>query len=164
MARSNAAMSWWPTEVLLRSSTWRCCWHVDYTPFSGVIRNSSSTSRPGVNMSLLLKKRAPKGMTRSRWLYALGTFDQVVEYFKPQMRPEWMSDRDYPRLPESIRVREVRYRISGPGFRTREVTLVTTLMDAEAYPAQELARAYGLRWQVEINWVSCRSARPTLPN
>ena len=37
------------------------------------------------------------------------------------------------------------------GFRTRDVTLVTTLVDAEAYPAQELARAYGIRWQVEIN-------------
>jgi Transposase DDE domain len=97
------------------------------------------------------QKRAPRGMPRSRWLYALATFDQVVEYFKPQTRPEWMSAREYARLPESIRVREVRYRLSAPGFRTREVTLVTTLLDAEAYPAQELARAYGLRWQIEIN-------------
>ena len=98
-----------------------------------------------------VKSEPPKGMPRSRWLYALGTFDQVVEYFKPQTRPEWMSAREYARLPESIRVREVRYRLSAPGFRTREVTLVTTLLDAEAYPAQELARAYGLRWQIEIN-------------
>jgi hypothetical protein len=97
------------------------------------------------------QKRAPKGMPRSRWLYANATLDQVVEYFKPQTRPEWMSAREYARLPESIRVREVRYRLSAPGFRTREVTLVTTLLDAKAYPAQELARAYGIRWRVEIN-------------
>jgi len=97
------------------------------------------------------QKRAPKGMPRSRWLYALGTLDQVVEYLKPQTRPDWMTNRQYARLPQSIRVREVRYRISAPGFRTREVTLVTTLLDAEAYSAQELARAYGLRWQIEVD-------------
>ena len=43
------------------------------------------------------QKRAPRGMPRSRWLYANATFDQVVEYFKPQSRPEWMSAREYAR-------------------------------------------------------------------
>jgi Transposase DDE domain len=28
---------------------------------------------------------------------------------------------------------------------------VTTLLDAEVYPASELAKAYGLRWQIEVN-------------
>ena len=36
-----------------------------------------------------------------------------------------------------------------PGRRTRKVTLVTTLLDAEAYPADELAEVYGTRWRVE---------------
>jgi hypothetical protein len=97
------------------------------------------------------RKRAPKGMPRSRWLYALGTTDQVVEYFKPERRPDWMTAREYARLAESIRVREVRYQISAAGFRTREVTIVTTLLDAGVYSAEELAKAYGLRWQVEVN-------------
>ena len=75
--------------------------------------------------------------------------DQVVEYFKPVRRPKWMSEDEYKALPESIMVRELRYRIMAPGFRTREVTLVTTLLDAEAYPADELAELYGTRWRVE---------------
>jgi hypothetical protein len=104
---------------------------------------------PGRAHASPTEKRAPKGMPRSRWIYALGMLDQVVEYFKPVAKPEWMTDREYARLPDSIRVRELRYRISAPGFRTRVVTLVTTLLDAEIYPNQELARAYGLRWQVE---------------
>ena len=41
-----------------------------------------------------------------------------------------MSADEYWKLPESIMVRELRYRITAPGFRTREVTLVTTLLDA----------------------------------
>jgi hypothetical protein len=40
-----------------------------------------------------------------------------------------MSEEQYRALPESIVVRELRYRIMVPGFRTREVTLVTTLTD-----------------------------------
>ena len=45
-------------------------------------------------------------------------------------RPVWMSADEYRKLPESIMVRELRYRIDGAlGFRVREVTLVTTLLD-----------------------------------
>ena len=97
------------------------------------------------------QKRAPKGMPRSRWIHASGLMDQVVEYFKPARRPEWMSEEQYRALPESIVVRELRYRITVPGFRTREVTLVTTLTDAAWYPAEALAKLYLARWRVEEN-------------
>jgi hypothetical protein len=46
-------------------------------------------------------------------------------------------------------LREVRYHIGPPGFRTRQVTLVTTLLDAEVYPVSALAELYRRRWQVE---------------
>jgi Transposase DDE domain len=97
------------------------------------------------------QKRSPKGMPRSRWVQALGLRDQVVEYFKPVRRPEWMSETEYRALPESFLVRELRYRIEAPGFRTREVTLVTTLLDVVAYPAEALANLYATRWRVEEN-------------
>jgi Transposase DDE domain len=108
---------------------------VDFTPGRG-------HARPG-------QKRIPKGMPRSRWIRAHGARDQVVEYFKPKERPAWMSPAEYGALPGSIVVRELRYRIEVPGFRTREVTLVTTLIDAELYPADALASLYGTRWRVE---------------
>ena len=75
--------------------------------------------------------------------------DQVVEYFKPADRPDWMSAAEYEALPGSIVVRELRYRVEVPGFRTREVTLVTTLIDEGAYPADALADLYLTRWRVE---------------
>jgi hypothetical protein len=92
---------------------------------------------------------APKGMPRSRWIRAYGLTDQLVEYFKPARRPERMSAAEYQALPESIVVRELRYRIAVPGFRTREVTLVTTLTDVVAYPADAPAELYGTRWRAE---------------
>jgi hypothetical protein len=54
-------------------------------------------------------------------------------------------------LPKSIVVRELHYQLARPGCRTREVTLVTTLLDPVRYPAIELAELYGQRWQIETN-------------
>jgi hypothetical protein len=56
-----------------------------------------------------------------------------------------MGPEAYRALPEALRVLELRYKVAWPGFRTREVTLVTTLLDAAAYPAEALAERYGLR-------------------
>jgi Transposase DDE domain len=91
------------------------------------------------------------GQPRSRWMRHWGPQDQVVEWIKPDRRPDWMSQADYDALPASISVRELRYGITTPGFRTRQVILVTTLLDAATYPAEELAQLYRKRWQVETN-------------
>jgi|HubBroStandDraft_6_1064221.scaffolds.fasta_scaffold212105_2 hypothetical protein len=100
-----------------------------------------------------MARKGEKGKPHSRWLTRLGKHDQLVEYFKPKDsdRPTWMTAEEYARLPDSMVVREVRYTIHEPGRRTRGVTLVSTLLEAERYPADELARLYGQRWRVEIN-------------
>jgi len=88
---------------------------------------------------------------RSRWVESLGVDDQLVEWFKPAVRPKWISQEDFAALPDLIIVRELRYTIERPGFRTRQVTLVTTLTDPVAYPAAQLAALYGRRWQIETD-------------
>ena len=45
----------------------------------------------------------------------------------------------------------MRYDIGTPGFRTRQITLVTTLLDAELYRVADLAELYRQRWQVETS-------------
>lgn len=91
------------------------------------------------------------GLPRSRWIRWLGCHDQLVEYFKPVSRPRWLTVEAYAALPGSIVVRELRFAIAIPGMRTKEVTLVTTLLDPSRYPADELAQLYFDRWQVEVN-------------
>ena len=63
-----------------------------------------------------------------------------------------MTPEEYEALPGEITVRELRYRVEVPGYRVREITLATTLLDAAAYPAEALAELYFRRWQVEINF------------
>lgn len=93
-----------------------------------------------------------KGMPRSRYVRRLGHWDQLVEYTKPKTKPTWMDEAAYAALPETLLVREVRYLTPQRGHRTRVITLVTTLLDAEAYPAAELAELYLSRWQIEVNF------------
>lgn len=97
------------------------------------------------------KSKSKRGLPRSRWIKRLGRLDQVVEYFKPKTRPKWMSVEEYAALPASINVREVRFNIACRGCRTRVITLVTTLLDPDRYPARELASLYETRWRVETN-------------
>ncbi len=96
--------------------------------------------------------RGKKGMPRTRWIRALGFQDQLVEWFKPVKCPEWMSAEQYAPLPGSLKVRELRYRIECKGFRPEEITLVTTLIAAEMYSAEELASMYHRRWTIETSF------------
>ena len=110
---------------------------VDFTPGRPFVM-------PGVR-----RTPAVKGIPRSRWLKAVGVHDQLVTWFKPKTRPSWLARETLAALPEALVLREVRYRIGTQGFRTREITLVTTLLNAEAYPVSDLAELYRRRWQVE---------------
>src|SRR5690606_38221573 len=47
------------------------------------------------------KSDRKKGMPRSRWLKQLGATDQIVEWFKPSVKPDWMSADQYAALPTS---------------------------------------------------------------
>jgi hypothetical protein len=91
------------------------------------------------------------GKPRSRVVRSLGDDDQLVEYFKPANRPAWVDDAQWAALPESITVREARRTVKRKGFRAITVTIVTTLLDPAAYPADELVALRMTRWQVETN-------------
>jgi len=83
-----------------------------------------------------------KGMPTSRWIKRLGQYDQLVEYLKPKSRPKWLDEAAYAALPATLIVREVRYKITAHGHRTREVTLITTLLDPIACPTLALAEGW----------------------
>jgi hypothetical protein len=75
----------------------------------------------------------------------LGRRDHVVTWKKPP-RPKWLSQEDYDLVPDTLSVREVEVNVCQRGFRTRHLLLVTTLLGAELYKREELARAYRARW------------------
>jgi hypothetical protein len=53
-------------------------------------------------------------------------------------------------LPEKLSMRELRFQVDVPGFRSESITLVTTLLGDEAYPKEDLAELFFARWQIEL--------------
>ncbi len=106
----------------------------------------------------LLKQRGVESVVRKHQLRAtdfrtgqrLGTDDHLVGWAKPA-RPTWMSAEAYAALPNELTLREVRIRVEPKGFRTQELIVVTTLLDANKYPAAEITALYRRRWQAELN-------------
>ena len=80
--------------------------------------------------------RGRRANRHSRWLKRLGKHDQLVEYFKPPdcERPAWMTAEQYAQLPGLDGGPRNPLPIGARGRRTRVVTLVTTLVDAEHLP------------------------------
>jgi hypothetical protein len=106
---------------------------------------------------VLLKQQRADGVFRRHQargagvdtLKRLGQDDALVRWRAPHhYRPPWL-DASVD-LPQTIVVREVRFQVAQPGFRTQSVTLVTTLLDAQSYPAEALAELYLRRWRMEL--------------
>jgi hypothetical protein len=83
--------------------------------------------------------------------HILGIKDHLVIWQRPKTIHTVLRAKDYRLLPAWIQVRELRFRVEGGGFRPQTITLVTTLLDVEEYPAEELARLYLRRWEVETD-------------
>ena len=117
------------------------------------IRNSLTVNfRPHRPCRQEVPKSQRKGKPTSRYVRKLGHNDQLVKYVKPKKAVNWMSRQQYATLPASMTVRELRFRVNRRGFRTRQITLVTTLLDPKKYPAVDLAKLYGDRWQIEVDF------------
>lgn len=93
-----------------------------------------------------------KGKPRSRLVKKLGHDDQIVEYTRPTQKTPWLSDEKWESIPQTIRVREIRRTVHRKGFRPIVVTIVTSLLDPELYPAEELVELRLTRWLIETGF------------
>jgi hypothetical protein len=80
----------------------------------------------------------------------LGKDDHLADWKKPTSIRS-VDRQEYNALPESITVREVRFRVEQAGFRTRSVVVVTTLLDPAQASKEELASLYRARWNNELD-------------
>lgn len=82
----------------------------------------------------------------------LGIGDHIVQWPRPASCPSSMNLSEFEALPDRIEVREVHLFIQQPGFRPKEIILVTTLLDPKRYSKAKLAELYQLRWHTtEVN-------------
>ena len=114
---------------------------------------------------LLLKQRGVESVTRLnkatrkadfRRGKRLGKDDHIVRWFKPTSirSVDW---KTYKSLPDSLTIREARFRVEQSGFRTKAVVVVTTLLDPEETTKEDLALLYRARWNNELDLRSIKS-------
>ena len=118
----------------------------------GVCRMNQSRLPATSRKSKKRRRRAPRQSPMMRSVRDLGRDDLLVELIRDRPKPTWMDSNDWDQLLERITLRQITYRVPQDGYRTRKVTLLTTLTDAKAYPLKELAKLYHARWEIETNF------------
>jgi hypothetical protein len=87
----------------------------------------------------------------------LGEGDHVVRWDKPTSI-RGLDREAYRALPAFVTVREARIRVFQPGFRTRSIVVVTTLLDPGQVTKEDLATLYRARWHNELDLRSLKSS------
>ena len=94
--------------------------------------------------------RSARRVDGRRRLKRLGKQDWLVVWKKGNTPSPWLPKLTWLALPQEITVRIVRGSCYVKGFRVRRLTLVTTLLDAQCYPAREILQTYLRRWRLEM--------------
>lgn len=85
-----------------------------------------------------------------RRLKRLAKNDWLVRWNKSAKPAPWLTALHWAELPTQMTLRVVKGRSHQKGFRVRQVTLVTTLLNPQLYPAAEILQAYLRRWRLEM--------------
>src|SRR5260221_2856588 len=85
--------------------------------------------------------------------------ERLVQWEKPRQRAATISAKEWAALPQVLTLRLVRCQLDFPGFRTRQIILVTTLLDSLKYPPSALGQLYYRRWAMEL---TLRNLKTTL--
>jgi hypothetical protein len=114
---------------------------------------------------LLLKERGVDSVSRLnkalrradfRRGIRLGHDDHIVRWHKPTSIRS-VDRRTYQSLPEYVTIREARFRVEQPGFRTKAIVVVTALLDPTETTKEDLASLYRARWNNELDLRSIKS-------
>ena len=80
----------------------------------------------------------------------LGKNDRLIRWTKPPKRTATMSKKTFRSLPHELVLRQLKFSILVPGFRTKTIFLITTLIDYKIYPSSSLADLFRKRWNIEL--------------
>lgn len=102
-----------------------------------------------VDSVITLARRVPVNETES--LKVLSKDDLLIHWKKPvRSKASSYSQEEWEGLPDTLQLRQIKVTVDQPGFRVSSFYIITTLLDAGEYPADEIAELYFHRWDVEL--------------
>ncbi len=102
----------------------------------------------GVDSVITLARRVPVSEAES--VKVLGEDDLLIKWKKPVRSKASSYSQDWEDLPETLLLRQIKVTVKVPGFRVTTFYIITTLLDVEEYPTNEIADLYFQRWDVEL--------------
>lgn len=145
---------WWASELPLWRSLWRALSPGElvladrlYCSFADLV----GVMRQGCDAVFRLHQSRPADFRQGR---CLGPHDRRVTWKRPtwSARPRGMTREEWSLLPSTLTVRLIRFATGIRGFRSRTITVATTLLDPASCPAVEIARLYRDRWLIELRF------------
>jgi hypothetical protein len=94
--------------------------------------------------------RTTRRIDGRRRLKRLGPGDWLILWQRSPKPSPWLSALQWAALPSQMTLRAVKGSCYQKGFRVRKVTVVTTLLDEQLYPAEQILQAYLRRWRLEM--------------
>ena len=74
----------------------------------------------------------------------------LVTWNKTAKNRTYDNSNEWNKYPSSIPVRQIKVKMDIPGYRPKDFYIVTTLLDHNKYPAEEIKKVYLKRWNVEL--------------
>lgn len=74
---------------------------------------------------------------------SLAKKDHLIDFNKPKIKPDWMTQEAYNEAPEKITIRECK---------VGQKILITTMLAAKDYPKKALSALFKQRWHVEVDF------------
>jgi hypothetical protein len=124
-----------PGDILLGDRAWG-----EYTTLAGL---------PGQGVDVVARLHARRKVD-FRQAQRRAKQDGLFTWTKGCNQSQILTAQQWRQLPAQITVRVIRFTATIRGFRSRRVTLVTTLLDPQCYPATEIIALYARRWRLEL--------------
>jgi hypothetical protein len=83
--------------------------------------------------------------------------DRDVKITKPKTKAKSWTQAEWDSMPDTLNLRLVETSILEKGFRTRKLSLLTSLKDRGKYPAEEIIAIQARRWDVELDFKALKT-------
>ena len=92
-------------------------------------------------------QRRTKGLAAVK---RLSKGDRLIRWIKTGAPRKWLSPQQWQDMPNTLKLREITIQVEIPGFRTKTITVVTSILDHTIYPKEAFADLYRRRWMAEL--------------